>query len=108
MLSPTLSCGSVDLPAVLLILCVKLVGLLRLFSHPARNQLLVVFCRLPQLLLQRREGNLQGVVLILQRLVCPLQVLQKTMQKSPEDRLCISTENVFVTFNPLKGLRLKT
>lgn len=91
------SCGSVDLPAVLLVLSVQLVGLLRLLSHPAWNKLLVVFRRLPQLLLQRREGNLQGVVLILQRLVCPLQVLQKTTQEKAEGWLCTGTRDVFIS-----------
>ncbi len=66
----------VHLPAILLILGVQLVGLLSLLSHPAGHQLLVVFCGFPQFLLQSREGDLQGVVLILQGLVRPLQVLQ--------------------------------
>lgn len=68
-------------PAVFLVLSVQLVGLLRLLSHPAWNQLLVVLRCLPQLLLQRRESDLQGVVLVLQRLVCSFQVLQKTIQE---------------------------
>lgn len=63
------------LPAVLLVLGVEPVGLLSLLGHPARHQLLVVLGGLSQLLLQGGEGDLQGVVLILQRLVRPLQVL---------------------------------
>lgn len=63
------------LPAVLLVLGVEPVGLLSLLGHPARHQLLVVLGGLPQLLLQGGEGDLQGVVLVLQRLVRPLQVL---------------------------------
>lgn len=70
------------LPAVLLVLSVQLVGLLRLLGHPARHQLLVVLRGLPQLLLQSREGYLQGIVLVLQGLVRPLQVLQGTQDQS--------------------------
>lgn len=64
------------LPAVLLILGVELVCLLGLLGHPAGHQLLVVVSGFPQLLLQSAEGDLQGVILVLQGLVRPLQVLQ--------------------------------
>lgn len=63
-------------PAVLLVLCIQLVGLLGLFCHPARHQFLVVLRGFPQLLFQGGEGDLQGVVLVLQGLVGLLQVLQ--------------------------------
>lgn len=95
--SPSESRGSVGSPAVLLVLGVQLVGLLRLLSHPPRNQLLVVLRGLPQLLLQGRESDLQGVILVLQRLVRPLQVLQKTTQEKPEGRLCVGTQDVLIS-----------
>lgn len=66
------------LPAVLLVLGVQPIGLLSLLCHPPRHQLLVVLRGFPQFLLQGREGDLQGIILVLQGLIRPLQVLQNT------------------------------
>lgn len=63
-------------PGVLLVLSIELVGLQRFLRHPAGHQLLVVLCGLPQFLLQGGEGDLQGIVLVLQRLIGLLQLLQ--------------------------------
>lgn len=106
--SPNQNCGSLDLPAVLLVLGVQLVGLLCLLSHPARNQLLVVLCGLSKLLLQRRESNLQGVVLVLECLVRPLQVLRSNNAgKYWMLTWCWHTGSAHTQF-PVKGPRLKT
>lgn len=70
------------LPGVLLVLCIQLVSLLSFLCHPSGHQLLVVLCGLPQLLLQSREGDLECIILILQGLVGPLQVLREHIQKT--------------------------
>lgn len=73
-LCPTLS------PGILLILGIQAIGLLGFLSHPPSNQFLVLFRSLPQFLLQGSEGDLQGIILILQGLVGSFQVLQLTAQ----------------------------
>lgn len=97
-------------PAVLLILCIQLVGLLSLLGHPPGHQLLVVLCGFPQFLLQSREGDLQGVILVLQGLVCPLQVLQGHRESSSHSDITEATVQSDITLQDFlsEGLRLKT